>query len=130
MHDHGLKDYQKDGLKMLEDFCNEIRLAWGHGGRPVYDAFHAITRREYLDVPQMPNVPYVCLRVPTGGGKTLIAAHAVGTIAKRLGHADWPLALWVAPSTPIRDQTLQGLRDRDHPYHRALKESLVCRSRC
>src|ERR1019366_2934727 len=86
--------------------------------------FHAVTGRDFIDVPQMPEVPYVCLRVPTGGGKTLIAAHAVGTVAKRLGHQDRPLCLWVTPSTTIRDQTLRGLRDRNHAYHAALKETL------
>lgn len=124
MHDYGLKDYQSDCLEMLAKFCDEIRLALGQNRRPVHDAFYKITGREFLNVPQMPEIPYVCLRVPTGGGKTLIAAHAVGAIAKRLGHQDRPLALWVTPSTTIRDQTLQGLRDRDHPYHKALKESL------
>ena len=57
-------------------------------------------------------------------GKTLIAAHAVGVIAKRLGHQDRPLCLWVTPSTTIRDQTLRGLQDREHPYHAALREGL------
>jgi len=36
-------------------------------------------------------------RVPTGGGKTLIAAHAVGTIAKRLGHQDRRSGVACAP---------------------------------
>ena len=67
---------------------------------------------------------YFCLRVPTGGGKTLIASHAVGTIAKHLGHQDRPLCLWVTPSTTVRDQTLKGLRDRQHPYREALQAGL------
>ncbi len=124
MHDHSLKEYQQDSLDALAKFCNAVRQALGQARRPVHDAFHAVTGRDFLDVPQMPDVPYVCLRVPTGGGKTLIAAHAVGAVAKRLGHQDRPLCLWVTPSTPIRDQTLRGLRDRNHPYHLALKESL------
>lgn len=44
----------------------------------MHDAFHAVTGRDFLDVPQLPGVSYVCLRVPTGGGKALIAAHGVG----------------------------------------------------
>lgn len=124
MHDHALKEYQQDSLDALAKFCDEVRLAIGQARRPVHDAFHAVTGRDFLDVPQMPGVPYVCLRVPTGGGKTLIAAHAVGTVAKRLGHQDRPLCLWVTPSTTIRDQTLRGLRDRNHPYHLAMKETL------
>lgn len=124
MHDHALKEYQSDSLEALAKFCDEVRLALGQARRPVHDAFHAVTGRDFLDVPQMPGVPYVCLRIPTGGGKTLIAAHAVGTVAKRLGHQDRPLCLWVTPSTTIRDQTLRGLRDREHPYHAAMRETL------
>lgn len=124
MNDHALKEYQQDSLDALAKFCDEVRLALGQARRPVHDAFHAVTGRDFLDVPQMPGVPYVCLRVPTGGGKTLIAAHAVGTVAKRLGYQDRPLCLWVTPSTTIRDQTLRGLRDREHPYHAAMKETL------
>src|SRR5260370_17114172 len=107
MQDQALKEYQTDCLEALAKFCDEVRLAWGRAGRPVHDAFHAVTRREFLDVPQLPGVPYVCLRVPTGGGKTLIAAHAVGTVAKRLGHQDPPLFLWLPPSTTIPDPPLK-----------------------
>src|SRR5690606_37439906 len=92
--------------------------------RPVHDAFYLATQRDFVEVDQLPGVPYFCVRIPTGGGKTLIAAHAIGRIAKHLGHQDRPLCLWVTPSTTIRDQTLRGLRDRQHPYYEALRESL------
>ncbi len=92
--------------------------------RPVHDAYYAATGRDFIEVPQLPNVPYTCLRVPTGGGKTLIAAHAVGEVAKHLGHQDRPLCLWVTPTRTIRDQTLKALRNREHPYRAALREGL------
>ncbi len=120
-----LRDYQRDALNAIGRFCDAVRAAVGRKAlRPVHDAYYAETGRDFIEVPQLPNVPYVCLRVPTGGGKTLIAAHAVGVIAKRLGHQDRPLCLWVTPSTTIRDQTLRGLRDRKHPYHAGLREAL------
>ena len=75
-------------------------------------------------MPQLPNVPYVCLRVPTGGGKTLIAASCGGRDSEAAGDQDRPLCLWVTPSTTIRDQTLRGLGDREHPYHAGLREGL------
>lgn len=34
--------------------------------------------RAYQPVADLPGVPYACLRLPTGGGKTLLAAHSVG----------------------------------------------------
>ena len=125
MPDLILKEYQRETLDALGAFCDEVRKSRAESARrPVHDAFHRMTQRDFIEVPQLPGVPYVCLRVPTGGGKTLIAAHAVGVVAKRLGHQDRPFCLWVVPSTTIRDQTLRGLEDRHHPYHIALKESL------
>ena len=113
-----LREYQRESLDAIGRFCDAVRAAVGRNAlRPVHDAYYSETGRDFIEVPQLPNVPYVCLRVPTGGGKTLIAAHAVGVIAKRLGHQDRPLCLWVTPSTTIRDQTLRGLRDREHAYY-------------
>ena len=65
-------------------------------------------------------IPYVCIRIPTGGGKTIVAAHAVGVAAKEYLQADNPMVLWLVPSTAILDQTLAALRDLKHPYRAAL----------
>lgn len=93
--------------------------------RPERDAFEVVTGRNTYHAPEMfLGAPYFYLRVPTGGGKTLFAAHAVGTIARHLGHTDQPLCLWVTPTTTIRDQTLRGLKNRSHPYSEALREAL------
>jgi type III restriction enzyme len=120
-----LKEYQRESLAAIARFCDFVRTSVGSGAlRPVHDAYYAACGRDFLEVPQLPGVPYFCLRVPTGGGKTLIASHAVGTIAKHLGHQDRPLCLWVTPSTTVRDQTLKGLRDRQHPYREALQAGL------
>ncbi|NLF09472.1 MAG: DEAD/DEAH box helicase family protein [Pirellulaceae bacterium] len=120
-----LKEYQRESLDVIGQFCDLVRrMAEWNALRPVHDAYHAVCNRDFLEVPQLPGIPYFCLRVPTGGEKTLIAAHAVGAIAKHLGHEDLPLCLWVTPSTTIRDQTLKGLRDRGHPYREALREGL------
>ena len=65
-------------------------------------------------------MPYVCLRVPTGGGKTVMAAHAVGIAAQEFLHSSNPMVLWLVPSTPILDQTITALKDLEHPYRAAL----------
>ncbi len=69
-------------------------------------------------------MPYVCLRLPTGGGKTLLAAHASGTIGDTLLGTDRPACLWITPSTTIRDQTFRALQNPDHPYRDALRQSI------
>ena len=43
-------------------------------------------------------VPCVCLRIPTGGGKTLMAAHAIPRIAQTWANRPFPVALWLTPS--------------------------------
>lgn len=68
-------------------------------------------------------MPYFCLRVPTGGGKTWLAARSVALINTHLLRAPHSVILWLVPSQPIREQTLRGLKDRGHPLHHALAEA-------
>jgi type III restriction enzyme len=65
-------------------------------------------------------IPNACLKLPTGGGKTLLAAASVGRVfGSWLGrHAG--LVLWVVPNEAIYRQTLKALSDRDHPYRQIL----------
>jgi type III restriction enzyme len=68
-------------------------------------------------------MPYFCLRVPTGGGKTWLAAKSVALVNTHLLRCEHSVILWLVPSKPIREQTLRALRDRLHPYHAALLEA-------
>ncbi|MBK8132079.1 MAG: DEAD/DEAH box helicase family protein [Gammaproteobacteria bacterium] len=70
-----------------------------------------------------PDMPYFCLRVPTGGGKTWLAARSVQLANTHLLRVERSIILWLVPSKPIREQTLRALRDRNHPYHAALREA-------
>jgi type III restriction enzyme len=122
-----LKSYQRECLERLALYCREVRAEAARGSRrPEREAFEAVTGRHdaYLAADTFAGVPYVCLRVPTGGGKTLLGAHAVGVIARHLGYEDRPLVFWVTPTTTIRDQTLRTFKDRGHPNHAALADSL------
>ena len=121
-----LKSYQRTTLQKLGDYCAAVRAeALAGARRPERDAFERETDgRIYYSPPGFEGTPYICLRLPTGGGKTLLAAHSVATIAKKLLADDYPACLWITPGTTIRDQTLKGLTTRDHPYHLALRESL------
>ncbi|MEW5927996.1 MAG: DEAD/DEAH box helicase family protein [Gemmatimonadota bacterium] len=120
-----LKEYQDRSLKALSSYFAEVRLL---GSASL--AFAAVTERTfgqqlpYRQVKELPGLPYVCLRIPTGGGKTLVAAHAAGLAAKELVEVDRPVVLWLVPSNPIREQTLAAIHDRAHPYRRALEQRL------
>lgn len=69
------------------------------------------------------DMPYFCLRVPTGGGKTWLAAKSVALVNTQLLRCEYSVILWLVPSKPIREQTLRALRDRLHPYRSALREA-------
>ncbi len=120
-----LKNYQQRSLDALSKyFQNTKRL----GDANV--AFYSTTLElmgqgvNYHEVDELPGLPYVCLRVPTGGGKTLMAAYAVGIAAKEFLFVDHSFVLWLTPSTTIRDQTLKALKDRNHPYRKALETTV------
>lgn len=66
-------------------------------------------------------VPHVCLQLPTGSGKTLIAGHAVGRILSGLDKAMTGFVLWIVPSEAIYKQTRSAMRDRGHPVRQALE---------
>lgn len=68
------------------------------------------------------DMPYFCLRVPTGGGKTWLAAKSVQLVNTHLLRCEHSVILWLVPSKPIREQTIKALKDRSHPYHTALRE--------
>ncbi|MEI6675859.1 MAG: DEAD/DEAH box helicase family protein [Verrucomicrobiota bacterium] len=61
--------------------------------------------------------------MPTGGGKTVMAAYAVGIVKDELLHAEHAVALWLVPSNTILDQTVEALRDKRHFYRRALESA-------
>jgi type III restriction enzyme len=110
-----LRLYQEQSLESLSEFLRRTS-EWGSAKK----AFIEQTERVYRDVPGMVGLPYVCLRVPTGGGKTVMACHAISIAAKELMHLDRPVCLWLAPSNAIVKQTLDALKDRKHPYRQVL----------
>lgn len=106
-----LKSYQVAALEALEGFFERVRsvgLAQAWKAEVGYDAT------------ALGEVPAVCVRIPTGGGKTLLAAHAVGRVGKPLCGNDAPVVLWLVPSDAIRKQTLTALHSPRHPCREAL----------
>jgi type III restriction enzyme len=117
-----LKDYQQRTLATLTAYFRAC-LQFGSPSQ----AFYFITEQNfgqgipYNPVKELPGLPYVCLRLPTGGGKTLVAAHSISIAASELLHADYPLVLWLVPSNTIREQTIKALKDHNHPYRQAVE---------
>ncbi|GAB4216817.1 MAG: hypothetical protein Fur007_17610 [Rhodoferax sp.] len=65
-------------------------------------------------------IPNVCLKIPTGGGKTLLAAASVGRVFSSYLSRHTGLVLWIVPNEAIYRQTLKVLANRDHPYRQML----------
>ena len=65
-------------------------------------------------------VPDVCLKVPTGGGKTLLAVASLSQIFGTYLKRNTGLVLWLVPNEAIYSQTRRNLADRDHPYRQML----------
>ena len=109
-----LKSYQASALDALRTFARSAQLKG-----PAL-AFGEQVGRPYNPDP-FGEVPCVCLRIPTGGGKTLMAAHAVNAMAQEWCATDAPVAVWLVPSDTIRSQTLTALQTAGHPYREALE---------
>jgi type III restriction enzyme len=113
-----LKTYQQTALTALTDFLTAAR------SQPVAYAYSAALAAQNCAGetyhPLFGDPPTVCLRVPTGGGKTIMAAHAVALAGKAVLDSDASIALWLTPSDSIRTQTLEALANARHPYRQAL----------
>jgi len=116
MADLKLKRYQSAALTALSDF---LHLASQVGAA---SAFQQQAGRAYQSE-VFGEIPCVCLRIPTGGGKTLMASHAIVGMAREWQSSDAPVAVWLVPSDAIRSQTLSALQTPGHPYRVALEEA-------
>jgi len=116
-----LKEYQHRCLRDLAAYFRRIIALQGVTKVPEKLAFEEPDgRAPYQPVEELPGLPYVCLRVPTGGGKTVMASHAVGVASAEYLRRERCLVFWLAPTTQIVDQTVRALRDKRHPYRQAL----------
>ena len=116
-----LKRYQLDVLDDIEaylvslDKTSGINAAWrdywtakgmGLGIAPYFD--------------DLGGIPNVCIKVPTGGGKTFLAASSVKTIFDRLPTGKSKFVVWLVPSDAILTQTVANLSNPNHPYRQRL----------
>lgn len=118
---HALKIYQRRSLASLGRFFEAARL------RGPEKAFAATVDEglitSYKPMPGLAHVPYVCLRIPTGGGKTVMGAHIVQVAGASYLEREYPLVLWLVPTTQIKTQTLDAFRDSKHPYRQELDDA-------
>lgn len=119
-----LKNYQKDVIKDLarylellnqtQDLEMAYRLFWeeknirvGAGGVPAYQNV-------------LRGVPNLCMKVPTGGGKTFLACNAIKPILDALPPMKAKVVVWLVPSDTILTQTITALKNTEHPYRQKI----------
>lgn len=69
------------------------------------------------------SVPNITLKIPTGGGKTLLATASISRIFGRYLNSNTGFVLWIVPNEAIYAQTKKQLINRDHPYRQMLDRS-------
>ena len=129
-----LKEYQKQALETVQQFLEQLS-EWREKAAVAMEAVpdlpvdwvgkawsNATPGRAYL--PRKNGLgeplPAFCLKIPTGGGKTLLATKVIDLVNTRFRRQQAGLVLWIMPSAQIYDQTLKALKDRDHPYRQQL----------
>lgn len=65
-------------------------------------------------------LPAFYLKIPTGGGKTILACHTIDLINRIYLKKQTEIVLWIVPTTQIYRQTLANLKNREHPYRQVL----------
>lgn len=65
-------------------------------------------------------VPNLCIKVPTGGGKTFIACNAIRPVFDALPVTKTKAVVWLVPSEAILTQTAKALKDTSHPYRQKI----------
>lgn len=69
------------------------------------------------------SIPNICFKVPTGGGKTLLATAALERVQTDYFNRQTGMVLWVVPSDAIYRQTWKQLANREHPYRQMLERA-------
>ena len=105
----------RSDIAIPDDLRNYPKTAWqqlAQAGGVAETAGDYVSRTDGAGRP----IPHVCFKVPTGGGKTLLAAAALQRLHRQTG-----LTLWIVPTRAIYQQTSIALRNREHPYRQMLE---------
>lgn len=117
----------KDRSVPISDYCRdtwdalntERKLPRAKDREGTEVAMDYIGRKDGMGRP----VPNICLKVPTGGGKTLLACAAVERLNTEYFKKQTGLVLWIVPSDAIYSQTWKRFADREDPYRQMLERA-------
>ena len=122
-----LKPYQKNVLKDLGEYLEyidqygKIGIAFNRFWEQQLGPYNPKEGKGMQ--PYQNNVngcPHICIKVPTAGGKTFIAANALQSIFKHFSISNTKAVVWLVPSTSILQQTVRNLKNPSHPYRQRI----------
>lgn len=126
-----LKQYQERVIADVERYLNKVtELRESENDRhAALDAWRAVglsVRYNERENGLGEDLPNFCIKVPTGGGKTVIATQILGSVYRTIlkDRNGSGLVLWVVPSSQIYRDTLKRLRDRDDWYRLMLEHAI------
>jgi len=122
-----LKDYQTRVVKEVEEFFEHLDAHRTAGVNDfVSPAFASSPKyRQYPDRPITGAgklYPRVCIKMPTGGGKTLIAVETIRAYQNIFAKRKTGLIVWITHRDQIYRQTIEHLQDKSHPYRQLLDQ--------
>jgi type III restriction enzyme len=119
-----LKPYQQEVINDLSLFLETIQETknvadaftdfWTMHPKTPLQPFPGKAIEPYKN--NIPQVPHVCVKVPTAGGKTFIACNAIKTIFDAFHYDRKKAVVWLVPSITILEQTIKNLKNVNHPY--------------
>ena len=118
-----LKNYQQKTIEKLSTFLRDARLFDSPQRAFEKDQDAQGYSKKYKTLTNLEDIPYLCLRLPTGGGKTLLGSYAIKTAADQYLEKDFTMVVWLVPTDIIRKQTLAVFRNPDQENRRVLDEA-------
>ena len=119
-----LKEFQIKTLAQVKNYLELVAKERKSGNlkHARTDAWVALELKNYKERSNGlgQDLPNFCLKIPTGGGKTFLAVKAIDLVNISYRQKQTGLILWVVPTTQIYRQTIQNLKNRDHPYRQHL----------
>jgi len=120
-----LKDYQADVLNDLNTYLETLIACKGHLAKSFtkYWEDRGVLNQKYKN--NIKEVPHVCVKVPTAGGKTFIAVNAIDRIFSAFSEynpSHPKFVVWLVPSLTILEQTVKNLSNIEHPYRQRLND--------
>jgi len=125
------KPYQTKVAKRLKEYlekASELKKALKDVDPDAWVQL-AFTKIGLSTVPDTPRnglnslYPRLCIKVPTGGGKTLLAIETIRQYQEIFAQRKTGLVVWIVPSEIIYSQTVERLRDKADPYRQLLDQA-------